>query len=433
MENLPQELKNDVLKIGSIAIVPNLLDVVCRMTGMRFAAVARVTQDRWIACSVKDDIAFGLVAGSELQIETTICNEIRDSEKAVIIENVSEDVIFANHHTPAMYGFQSYISIPIFRKDTTFFGTLCAIDPSPNKLDTPEIVGMFHLFADLISFHLDAIEQLDSSRMNLEQQQSFTVALEQKIKERTIQLEEKNEMLLKSNKELQEFNYISSHDLQEPLRKIQTFVSRIQDSESGQFSEKALTYFDKIRESANRMRELINDLLSYSQTDQDKSKFEVVDLREVVEEVVDDLDEEIVKKSAKVEIGEMCQATVVPFQFSQLFYNIIGNSLKYSSKDRSPEIKIESKLVENLNPENPDLGDGKYCRIRISDNGIGFSQKYADRIFELFQRLHTKSEFSGTGVGLAIVKKIVENHKGVISAKGTLDVGAQFEILIPQA
>jgi GAF domain-containing protein len=124
----------DIERVNRIAAVPTILDVVCRTTGMRFAAVARVTEDRWIACSVRDEIDFGLKPGGELKIESTICNEIRQSQEAVVIDNVAEDAVWCQHHTPATYGFQSYISVPIVLADGSFFGTLCAIDPRPARL-----------------------------------------------------------------------------------------------------------------------------------------------------------------------------------------------------------------------------------------------------------------------------------------------------------
>ena len=147
-----------------IAAVPTILEVVCRTTGMGFAAVARVTEDRWIACAVRDEIAFGFAPGGELKVETTICDEIRDSRQAVVIDHVAEDLQFRDHHTPKMYCFQSYLSMPIVLPDGTFFGTLCAIDPRPAKLNNPAIVGMFRLFAELIAFHLDANQRLDRVR-----------------------------------------------------------------------------------------------------------------------------------------------------------------------------------------------------------------------------------------------------------------------------
>src|SRR5215210_3995599 len=145
----------DLEVVARINAVPKILEVVCRTTGLGFAAVARVTAERWVACAVRDEIDFGLAPGGELQVATTICDEIRDSGQAVVIDHVSEDMNFCQHPTPKMYGFQSYISVPIFRSDGSFFGTLCAIDPKPAPLNRPETIGMFKLFADLIAFHLD--------------------------------------------------------------------------------------------------------------------------------------------------------------------------------------------------------------------------------------------------------------------------------------
>ena len=164
---LSEDLKADVSDVQRVRAVSSILEVVCRVTGIGFAAVARVTEDRWIACAVKDDIAFGLKPGGELKVETTICNEIRQSGQEVVIDHVAEDPSFCRHPTPAMYGFQSYISVPIVRSNGAFFGTLCAIDPRPIKLRTPEIIGMFKLFAELISLHLDNLDRLSRSEATL--------------------------------------------------------------------------------------------------------------------------------------------------------------------------------------------------------------------------------------------------------------------------
>ena len=146
----------DVVDIASIESIPTLLDVICRTTGMGFVAVARVTEYRWIACALRDDIAFGLKPGGELKAATTICHQIRQSQSAVAIDHVAVDPIYRGHLTPALYGFQSYIATPIIIPGGTFFGTLCAIDPKPARVSKPEVIGMFKLFAELIAFHLDA-------------------------------------------------------------------------------------------------------------------------------------------------------------------------------------------------------------------------------------------------------------------------------------
>lgn len=423
-------LEKDIRDIASIPIIPAMLDVICKTTKMRFAAVARVTEDRWIACSVKDEIDFGLKPGDELQLQTTICNEIRQSGCEVVIDHVSEDPDFREHHTPAMYGFQSYISIPIFKKDGSFFGTLCSIDPDPNQLKLPEIRNMFRLFADLISFHLDGIDQIDASENKFREERAFAELLEAKIAERTQQLEQNNVVLEKMNKELQSFAYISSHDLQEPLRKIQTFASMIAEKELDNLSEKGKAYFRRMEFAAERMQILINDLLAYSRTGTSESRFETVHLDEVLADVKEDLKEELEDKDADIITENTCEMLIIPFQFRQLLYNLIGNALKFASPGRRPEIRIRCTIGPQFG--NPLLQEDKeYCHISVSDNGIGFEQQYGQRIFELFQRLHDRTKYEGTGIGLAIVKKIVENHNGVISATGKMNEGATFDIYIP--
>ena len=161
------DLNADIAAVQGIAAVPRILEVVCRSTGMGFAAVARVTEQRWICCAVRDEIAFGLAPGGELQVETTICHEIRQSGEAVVIDSVADDLVFCGHHTPAQYGFQSYISMPIILADGSFFGTLCAIDRRPARLNTPQTIGMFKLFAELIATHLDAANRLALSEARL--------------------------------------------------------------------------------------------------------------------------------------------------------------------------------------------------------------------------------------------------------------------------
>ena len=443
MEVLNPDFQKDIERIQKIPIISTLLDVICQTTGMGFAAVARVTEERWVTCTVHDDLAFGLVPGSELEIKTTICNEIRHDNRAVIINHVDNDPDFCDHHTPKMYGFQSYISVPIIQKDGKFFGTLCAIDPKPNNLTSPAVTSMFNLFADLISFHLNAIEQLELSESTLleeraafkkeeEMQKIFTEKLEKEVQERTWELEEKNGALEKMNAELNSFAYIASHDLQEPLRKIQTFISRIIEKEYQGLPDNTKDLFNRINGSAKRMQALIEDLLAYSRTNTIDRKFEVTDLHKIIEEVKQELKEELHKKNAVIETNQSCEINIIPFQFRQIFYNLISNSLKFSHPDQQPVIKINCEIGKGKEFKQEKISDDiPYCHISFADNGIGFEQKYQEKIFELFQRLHGKSEYPGTGLGLAIVKKVVENHHGIITATGQLNESARFDIYIP--
>jgi signal transduction histidine kinase len=245
-------------------------------------------------------------------------------------------------------------------------------------------------------------------------------------------LQQKNEELLTMNNELEAFTYVSSHDLQEPLRKIQTFADRILTTESQNLSDKGKGYFLRMQDGANRMQALIADLLSYSRTSTSERKFEYTDLSKIVEEVKKDFEEDIAEKNAVIETGEMCHAPVIPFQFHQLMHNIIGNSLKFSNPGIAPYISVKSNKIKGSEASGHDLSPEKeYCHITITDNGIGFEPEYKDYIFELFKRLHDKQKIEGTGIGLTIVKKIVENHNGIITARGELNKGATIEIYIP--
>jgi len=432
-------IARDIDDIRQIPIIENILKVVCQTTGMGFSAVARVTDEKWVTCSVKDDIAFGLSPGDELDLKTTICDEIRHHHNPVIIDHVDEDEEFKDHHTPLKYGFQSYISFPIIRKDGRFFGTLCAIDPQPRELKSTNTLELFRLFSELISFHLNAKDQLESTQTTLEKEREqhkineentkkFTEILEKEVKSRTKQLEENYNALKKLNKDLESFAYISSHDLQEPLRKIQTFAGLISEKEAANLSQQGKDYFNRIKNSAERMQLLINDLLAYSRTSMSERKLETIHLADTVKEVIEDLKEEIEFKNATIKVGKMCDGEIIPFQFRQLLYNIFGNALKFAKPDAQPIISIDCEIVEKSNE------DGilkKWCHINITDDGIGFDQKYGEKIFELFRSLHPKEDYNGTGIGLAIVKKIVDNHGGTISASSELGKGASFDIYIP--
>ena len=245
-------------------------------------------------------------------------------------------------------------------------------------------------------------------------------------------LEDRNRELETSNKELQAFNYVASHDLQEPLRKIQTFISRLIDRDLQSISQNGQQDLLKIQDSTRRMRSLIDDLLQFSRTNKSEKVFENADFNELLENSKQDLAQVIETKKATITNEELPVTLAIPFQIQQLFTNLINNSLKYSKTETNPEIKITSSIIkaidENLLPKKDTT---KYYKITFKDNGIGFDNEYAEKIFVLFNRLHNKDEYTGTGIGLSICKKIVENHKGYIFADGTLNAGATFTIFIP--
>ena len=253
------------------------------------------------------------------------------------------------------------------------------------------------------------------------------------LKKSKIILEQNNADLEKMNKELQSFAYISSHDLQEPLRKIQTFTNHITESETDNLSEKGKDYFRRIQKSAARMRQLIDDLLSYSRANDTNIKFETVNLNKFIKELTADFLDDVNFQHAVIDVNAPCNAMVITFQFRQLISNLISNALKFKKENVAPHITITAKTEKGSKLVNEKmLEDKNYCHIKIKDNGIGFEPRYSEKIFEVFQRLHGRAEYEGTGIGLAIVKKIVENHHGIITATSNLNEGAVFDIYLPQ-
>ena len=245
-------------------------------------------------------------------------------------------------------------------------------------------------------------------------------------------LEERNLELERNNKELSAFNYVASHDLQEPLRKIQTFLSRLEEKEATKLSESGLAYMDRIKNAATRMRLLIDDLLQFSRTNKADKVFEISDINTLIDGAKQDLAEIITEENAIISIDTFPKINVIPFQIQQLFLNLISNSLKYKSQDRIPKIDIRYSKINAVEiPQNLKPKKANYHKITISDNGIGFDNDYAEKIFILFNRLHNKDDYSGTGIGLSICKKIVENHQGYITASGEPNIGSTFTVFLP--
>lgn len=254
---------------------------------------------------------------------------------------------------------------------------------------------------------------------------------EEKVK-RAAELIIANRKLIVANNELIAFTYISSHDLQEPLRKIQTFISVILEKEVDNLTEKGKFNFKRIQASAARMQKLISDLLDFSRINSIDREFEPIDIHLLIDDIKDDLSDIIHKKNATIEVFGHEEINAISFQFRQLFYHLLDNALKFSNPDVESHIIIESKIVrgDKINHDRI-IPKKEYCHISIQDNGIGFESEFAKRIFEVFQKLHNKEENSGTGIGLAIVRKIVDNHNGIITATSELGQGAKFDIYIP--
>ncbi|MFL5744133.1 MAG: sensor histidine kinase [Niastella sp.] len=270
------------------------------------------------------------------------------------------------------------------------------------------------------------IEMRKRSQQEVEQVNSL---LEFKVEERTRDLTQLNKDLENRNAELAQYAYLASHDLQEPLRKIITFIKIINEKYLSNIPE-AQKEMTKVITSSERMRNLINALLSYSKLTAD-SYFAPVNLNEVIKDVLADLELPIKEKQALIQVTTLPQVEAIASQMRQLFQNLLSNALKFSKTTIQPQIKIYSGQVDELSLDAEPVKTGKYVRIHVSDNGIGLDESYIDKIFVIFQRLHSRTQYEGTGIGLAIVKKIVEKHNGLIGVKSHEGEGATFTIVLP--
>jgi PAS domain S-box-containing protein len=239
--------------------------------------------------------------------------------------------------------------------------------------------------------------------------------------------------LNRSNRELEEFAYVASHDLQEPLRKVSTFSERLRAKYSEALGDEGMLYVNRILASTENMRILIDNLLEFSRTTRSTYEYTLVDLNEIVKGVKTDLELKIEETGASLVVFPLPLIEVVPSEMKQLFNNLLSNAIKFKKPDQYPSIEISSEKVSKQEKELHHLQIGKeFFKIIIRDNGIGFEKDYAERIFQIFQRLHGKSEYPGSGIGLAICKKIVDNHNGVIYAEGEPDQGSTFVIILPE-
>lgn len=247
------------------------------------------------------------------------------------------------------------------------------------------------------------------------------------------ELERKVEELNRSNFDLEQFAYVASHDLQEPLRKIVSFGERLEKRSQGLLDEEMGLYLDRILNATRRMQDMINNLLEFSRVARSKEGFMATDLNTIIRGTLSDLEIAIQSKNALIHVDTLpTRVEVIPTQMSQLFNNLLSNSLKFTQEDRQPEITIKSEHLSKADQINYGLPSrGDYVRITFSDNGIGFENNDSSRIFTLFQRLRGRSEFEGAGIGLAVCKKVVENHAGIIMASGRAGQGAVFTIILP--
>jgi light-regulated signal transduction histidine kinase (bacteriophytochrome) len=274
-------------------------------------------------------------------------------------------------------------------------------------------------------------QKLVAINRNLEMEINERKASEEKVTELNKQLLENIARLEAANKDLDLFAFMASHDLQAPLRKIRMFSDRLLAAGDNNFGKEGKLYLARIQEVSKRMQDLINDILRFSKISVEKQNFAAVDLNGVIGEVLSEMEGVIQDKQASVTVDRLPVLPASTVLMGPLFSNLISNSLKYSKKKEPPQIRIRYEEGPALASANGKEGETRYGRIYIEDNGIGFDQKYAEQIFDMFRRLHATAEYEGTGIGLALCKKIVEMHKGFISALGRPGEGAVFIVSLP--
>ncbi|GAB3894716.1 sensor histidine kinase [Spirosoma agri] len=335
-----------------------------------------------------------------------------------------------------------YAGVPLVDADGFALGSLCVLDDKPRELDPAQLTALRALTNQVVN--LLALRKANRALLQSEQRyRTLAAELEEQVQKRTQALKDANDELNRANGNLQQFASVASHDLQEPLRKIQSFGSLLQNQYADQLGE-GRTYLDRMQSAANRMSILIRDLLSYSRISAIHDNRHLIPLSAVVQTVLMDLELVIAETGAVVQVDALPEVLGDSVQLGQLFQNLLGNALKFSRPDpsRRPkastaktpliQIRVQTLLAKNLPTTiKPSLSAPLYYRIDVIDNGIGFEQKHADRIFQVFQRLHGKSEFSGTGIGLAICEKVVTNHGGAIAATSRPGQGATFSVYLP--
>lgn len=376
---MADDAQNEVQAMQGVPAIPTILEVVCQAAGMGFAAVARVTEDRWIACQVRDSIGFGLVPGDELPVETTLCHEVRQYRDVIVIDNVAEDPVYRSHQTTKLYGLQSYVSVPIILPDGRFFGTLCAIDSKPATPSNPQTLATLKLFADLIGFQFDAAEKLNSARASL---------LGEKV---TSELRE-------------QFIAVLGHDLRNPIASLGGGISILQREPQ---SEKSTRVLNIMRGSVLRMSALIDNVMDFArgrlgggialQKDYDSPLGATLD--QVISEIQSGHPERRIEANYR-----LSEAVGVDHQrIAQMFSNLLGNAVTHGSPDHP--IHVHASVT-----------DGE-LHLSVANAGAPIPKEALQKLFQPFKRGDGGSSMQGLGLGLYIASQIAEAHGGSLDVK----------------
>jgi signal transduction histidine kinase len=378
------DIRAEVDAIRQIGAVPKILDVVGRMTGMGFVAIARVTSSQWVCCAVRDNINFGLGEGGELVVETTICNEIRQHGQTVVINDVETDGAFCNHPTPAMYGFRSYISAPIILGDGTIWGTLCAIDPKPRDLKRPEILGSFQLLGELIAAQLELNTRLEQSQADLRNSEADLLD-----ERKTAELRE-------------QFIGVLGHDLRNPLASVDAGMRvLLRNPDRLKVPEIILG----IQKSVLRMAGLVDNIMDFARGRLGGGltlrRDAVQPLTPVIEQVISELQSAWPDVAIEAEIDVDEPVDCDRGKMGQLFSNLLGNAITYG--DQGKPVHVSARTV-----------DGAF-ELAVTNYGRPISDKAMESLFKPYMRGDRPSQ-QGLGLGLYIASQIAQAHGGTLKA-----------------
>lgn len=376
---MQQSLIRDIEAVARIEAVPRILEVACRLTGVRFAAIARVTEAQWVACAVRDDAGLGIAPGSELEIETTFCNTVRQTGEAVVFDDAHEDAQYCGHPITAKYGIVSYLSMPIYRGDGSFFGTLCALDSRPARMSAREVQDAFRLFAELIAMHLDTQAQLDASEAALTDER------------RSSQLRE-------------EFIAVLGHDLRNPLASIDAGAKILKHTCT---EARETTVLDIIQKSVRRMAGLIDDVMDFARARLGAGLTVEANADEPLEPVLVQVIEELRAAwpqriiEARIDLPHTVRCDRA--RIAQLLSNLLANALTHGAPDAPVRVQADT--------------DSSVFRLSVANAGDPIPPETAERLFQPFTRAAGAESQQGLGLGLYIATEIARAHGGTLDVE----------------
>jgi signal transduction histidine kinase len=382
----------DIATIGRISAVPAILQVIHELTGLRFVAVARVTEESWTACAVLDQLNFGLQVGGELDLVTTLCHEIRQAHHSVVIDKASEDPLYRDHHTPRLYQFESYISVPVFRTDGRFFGTLCALDPNPAPLKSSTIQSTMESFARMLALQIEAEENLQKTEAALKQERETAELREQ-------------------------FIAVLGHDLRNPLFAIsagaEMFLRKLPDPANQQRARHILT-------SARRATKLVDDVLDFARGSLGRGipvNIEPCpDLEDALRHVISEVQSVHPDRTIQSSIGDLHSVHCDRERVAQLLSNLVANAVAHGDPDGPIDISAQ-------------INEGQFV-LSVNNHGL-IAEDALPHLFRPYSRSASGTPQTGLGLGLYIASQIAQSHGGKLDVASTEQQGTTFTFSLP--